>query len=182
CCTALFIRRPAVRSIAAEHDQICILASSVCRVFLTFESGFSYQVAYLDAVFGIVNFSCLFLRRTVFGVHAPCPHALLMFELNHRHSFAVFGEKTFVGNVAWHGLSQFAHASDQGDIFLSQARHQAGAEDSDDHGESPQSAMLAQPIALLQFRFRMVIIILRDIAHYSALASIASMSSSDRPK
>jgi hypothetical protein len=38
-----------------------------------------------------------------------------------------------VRNVAGDGRRQFDHAIDQGDIFLAQARHQAGTENRDDH-------------------------------------------------
>jgi hypothetical protein len=76
-----------------------------------------------------------------------------MFEFNDRNPLPVIGEEALVRNVARHGLGQLDHAIDQRDVFFAHARHQAGAKDGNDHGESPLANMLAQPIAIRQFRF-----------------------------
>src|SRR5574338_786797 len=117
------------------------------------EFGFTYHVADLHAVFGIVDFPGLFLRSAMFGVRAPGTHSLFVLELDDGNPLAVFGKKAFMRNVAGHRLRQFDHAVDKGDVFLARPRAQAGTKNSDDHIESPCRRMLAQPDMLDQFQF-----------------------------
>ncbi|HET9413053.1 MAG TPA: hypothetical protein VFO74_02885 [Pseudolabrys sp.] len=109
---------------------------------------FPDDVADLDAIFRIVNFTSLFLRGPMFGVHAPGKHPLFVLEFDNGNPLAVFGKKTFMRDLAGHRLRQFDHAVDKGDIFLARAVAQAGTKDSHDHDESPCRPMFAQPPVL----------------------------------
>src|SRR5262245_533572 len=63
------------------------------HTLVTLKPGFAHDIADLHAVFGIINFTRLFLGSTVLRMHAPGPHAFLMLKLDYGHPLAIVGKK-----------------------------------------------------------------------------------------
>src|SRR6185312_8107963 len=68
------------------------------------------------------------------GIGAPGLLAFLVLELDDGAALAVLGEESLMRDVARRRLGELVHALDQGEVFVLQPGHQAGAEYGDDHG------------------------------------------------
>src|SRR5690349_16832386 len=78
------------------------------------------------------------LRRPMLGIGSPRAHAFLVLELDDSHPLAVIGEEALMRDVAWHRPGEFVHPIGQRDVFIADARAQAGAKHGHDHGDAPQ--------------------------------------------
>src|SRR5450631_4680203 len=100
---------------------------------LPLEAGLADDLANLHGMALVIDFLRLVLRNPVLRVHAPDALRLFRLEFDDGDALAVVGEKPFVRNVTGDGRRQFDHTIDERYVFLAHVRHQAGAENGDDH-------------------------------------------------